>query len=184
MNKKMSFIDSYVNGCIPPLVNITKSTSSNCCVPSPITLTYNFNKSNIMFNYLLNQPTSPNPGVSATAIYQLQSPDSFLQGIDLTLFGIKNIAAPDPTITTQLFMYNNTINASDKNGNTLGTLVWNFIFANPVRKGNEPEVKFRRPELSSYVSSACGIFSSYLGGRVVVNIDNNTFDRTILVYRG
>jgi hypothetical protein len=137
-----------------------------------------------LFNNLENNSTSPKPGTTATRICQLQSPDSFLQGIDLVGFGLNNIVAPDPTITTQLFISNNTITASDKNGNTLGTLIWDFIFANPVRKGNEPEVKFRLPQLSSNVSSACGIFSSYSGGRVVVNVDNNTFDRTILVYRG
>ena len=180
----MSFIDSYVNGCIPPLMNTPASTSSNCCVPSPITFTYNYYTSNIMFNYLGNNPTSPKPGVSATAIYQLQSTDSFLKGIDLTLSGIIDIAAQDPTITTQLYINNSTVTASDKNGNTLGAMNFQLIYANPLRKGNEPEIEVRLPQLSSNVSSACGIFSSYAGGKIVINVDNNTFNRTILLYRG
>jgi len=180
----MSFIDSYVNGCIPPLVNTTKATSSNCCLPSPITLTYNYYTSNIMFNYLENNTTSPKAGLTSTAIFQLQSPDSFLQGIDLIDIEFFNIAAPDPTITTQLFIVNHTVTASDKNGNTLGSMSYQFTFANPVRIGNEPETVTRIPQVTSNISWASGIFSSYIGGRVVLNLDNTTFNRTILVYRG
>ena len=180
----MSFIDSYVNGCIPPLVNTTKATSSNCCVPSPITLTYNYYTSNIMFNYLENNTTSPKAGLTSTAIYQLQSPDSFLQGIDLALSDLVNDAAPDPSITTQLFIVNDTITASDKNGNTLGSMSYQLTFANPVPTKDEPIVEYRVRQLTSYVSWACGIFSSYTGGRVVLNVDNTTLNRTILVYRG
>jgi len=179
----MSFIDSYVNGCIPPLVNITKATSSNCCVPSPLSLSYNYNTSNIMFNNIENNTTSPKPGLTSTAIYQLQSPDSLLQGIDLTISNFVNVAAPDPTITTQLFVTNWTVTASDKNGNTLGTMSYQLTFANPVPTKDEPKIKYRVRQLTSQVSWACGIFSSYLGGRVVVNADNITNDRNILVYR-
>ena len=180
----MSFIDSYVNGCIPPLVNTTKATSSNCCVPSPITLTYNYYTSNIMFNYLENNTTSPKTGLTSTAIYQLQSPDSFLQGMDLTRTVLINIAAQDPTITTQLFIVNEIVTASDKNGNTLGSISYQFTFANPVSTKDEPETVTRLLQVTSYVSFACGIFSSYTGGRVVLNLDNTTLNRTILVYRG
>ena len=180
----MSFIDSYVNGCIPPLVNTTKATSSNCCVPSPITLTYNYYTSNIMFNYLENNTTSPKAGLTSTAIFQLQSPDSFLQGIDLIDIEFFNIAAPDPTITTQLFIVNHTVTASDKNGNTLGTMSYQLTFANPVPTKDEPKIKYRVRQISSYVSSACGIFTSYNGGKVIINTDNITNNRTILVYRG
>jgi len=178
----MSFIDSYVNGCIPPLVNTAASTSSNCCLPSPLTLTYNYYTSNIMLNFLENNSTSPNPGLTSPAIYQLQSPDSFLQGIDLTSSLISNIAAPDPSITTQLLVYNWTITASDKNGNTLGSMNFQLTFANPEPTKNKPKVKYTLEQLTSQVSWACGIFSSYTGGRVVLNVDNNN-DRTILVYR-
>ena len=180
----MSFIDSYVNGCIPPLVNTPASTSSNCCVPSPITLTYNYYTSNIMFNYLENNTTSPKAGLTNTSISQLQSPDTFLQGIDLALSGIINIAAPDPSITTQLYINNSTVTASDKNGNTLGTMSYQLTFANPVPTKDEPKIKYRVRQISSYVSSACGIFTSYNGGKVIINTDNITNNRTILVYRG
>jgi uncharacterized membrane protein (DUF441 family) len=136
-----------------------------------------------MFNYLENNTTSPKAGLTSTAIYQLQSPDSFLQGIDLTRSVLINIAAPAPSITTQLFIVNEIVTASDKNGNTLGSMSYQFTFANPVRKGNEPETVTRLLQVTSYVSLACGIFSSYTGGRVVLNLDNTTFNRTILVYR-
>jgi len=137
-----------------------------------------------MFNFLENNTTSPKTGLTATAIFQLQSPDSFLQGMDLTNSDLFNIAAPDPSITTQLFIRNWTFTASDKNGNTLGTMNFQLTFANPLQKGNEPETVTRIPQVTSNISFACGIFSSYLGGRVVLNVDNTTFNRTILVYRG
>jgi len=137
-----------------------------------------------MFNYLENNTTSPKAGLTDTSISQLQSSDSFLQGIDLTLSGIINIAAPDPSITTQLFINNSTVTASDKNGNTLGTMNYQLTFANPVPTKDEPKIKYRVRQLTSYVSSACGIFTSYNGGKVIINTDNITNNRTILVYRG
>jgi hypothetical protein len=137
-----------------------------------------------MFNYLENNTTSPKAGLTNTSISQLQSPDTFLQGIDLALSGIINIAAPDPSITTQLYINNSTVTASDKNGNTLGTMSYQLTFANPVPTKDEPKIKYRVRQISSYVSSACGIFTSYNGGKVIINTDNITNNRTILVYRG
>ena len=179
----MSFIDSYVNGCIPPLMNTPASTSSNCCITSPITFIYNFNTSNLLFNNFVNQSTSPNPGVTSNTIYKLQSPDTFLQGVDLVVSSLVNTAAPNPSITTQLYIFNSILTASDKNGNTLGTLNFQFAFANPVPTKDQPKIKYRVRQLTSYVSSSCGIFTSYNGGKVIINIDDNTNNRTILVYR-
>ena len=149
---------------------------------SPLVFTYNYPGSSQLDNQFVNAPTSPLPGLSDAILINLQSPNLILQGVTLTLQYYDNYVAPaSTTAITSLEVDNITIIASFGT-NTLGTLSYVFQHKNPV-PGKDPLFgRTRLAKLSSLVTSASGIFATYLFGNVITVFDNTTSGRTISIY--
>jgi hypothetical protein len=149
---------------------------------SPLVFTYNYPKSSELDNIFVNAPTSPLPGTSSTGLLSLQSPNLVLQGVTLTIQGYNNRVAPASVSSpTSVSVQNLTIIASSGT-NTLGTLSYIREFPNPVPGKDPLLVRTRVAKLSSFVTSASGIFANYLFGNVITVVDNTTYNRTISIY--
>lgn len=146
---------------------------------SPLVFTYTNPSDAELSNILVNQPTSPLPGVSTIFLYDLQSPNLVLQGATLTGQAYINTTLPKAGETSYLVVQNNTVIASIGT-NTIGTLTFVEQFQNPLTTSKD--LKAGVSKLSSYISTASGIFANYLFGNVVRVNDNTTGLRTTSIY--
>ena len=146
---------------------------------SPLLFTYNNPGSLKLNNIFVDASGSPLPGSSGTQLYILQSPNLNLQGVTLTLQGYTNIVIPTSTKTspTSLQVNNVTVIASIGT-NTIGTISYSRQNQNPIPATYTLKV----PKISSYVSSASGIFVNYLFGNVITQTDATTGNRVISIY--
>ena len=175
----MSFINTYVNGCIPPLAQLS---SPNCSIPT-LGFTFNFYTSNLMNNVFQNTKDSLKQGITSTAVFKLKSLDTNFSGFDFTLQGLRNSVAENPSITTQLYVTCWTILATDTiTSSTVGTINFETAYANPKPKPNEPYNQTRISPVTTFISSACGVFSSYRYGRAELNFDDVSNNRIFYIY--
>ena len=149
---------------------------------SPLIVTFNYPTSLELDNNFVNAPTSPLPGTSAAILLNLQSPNFNVQNATLTIQFYNNLVAPaTPTSVSSLVVKNITIIASSAT-NTIGTLSYVLQFQNPVNTTDPLLTSTRVATVSSFVTSASGIFASYLFGNVIQQSDVTTGNRTISIY--
>ena len=148
---------------------------------SPIIFTYKYPGDQVLENYLQNRESSPLPGLSFIGVYKLKSENIHLPGVTLTLQTYSNNVTPPIGDTSFLQIGNVTIIAS-YGSNTIGTLSWQQQIENPLSVLDPSLTTTRIGKVSSNVSSASGIFSSFLFGNVIRQFDNNTKERKIIIY--
>ena len=177
----MSFINTYVNGCIPPLIN---TSYVSCCSieNSPFVFKYNFFTSNIFNNFLANTTASPNPGLSSIAIWRVVDSNLNITGVELTYQALINQLAVKPNLNTQLEVLSGTLIAN-KDTDILGSMSWQIAFANPVPSPGNTLNETRVKQVTANVDSASGIFAPYLNGKIVRVYDDVSGDRVNTIYK-
>lgn len=149
---------------------------------SPLVFTYNYPASLELDNNFVNAPTSPLPGTSSAIFLNLQSSNLILQGVTLTIQFYNNLVAPATTTSISSLVVKNITIIASSGTNTIGTLSYVLQFQNPV-DGSDPLLTSTRvAKVSSFVTSASGIFANYLFGNVIQQSDVTTGNRTISIY--
>ena len=181
------FINSYVNGCIPP---ITILSYQNCCNnPKQLTFTYN-NLTNVL----------------SSGEYSFTSDQNFLQKIEhfqcasnLSLdSGVSIILARTQTVNEAGSITQPGSQAASTNSSTYHQLVQSFTATdssgNPIgfiqgvsgywTQTDDPQNVFaiNTNPIQSLVTVASGIYKDYLDGSIILNQNNITFERNIYVY--
>jgi hypothetical protein len=118
-----------------------------------------------------NSILSPIPGNSGPGIFELQSPNINVEGVTLTILFFGNEINPSlPPVINGLTVLNVTISASTTT-NVIGTLCFDYQISNTAT------VKTK----TSIVTSASGMFASYLYGNAI-RTDENTGKRSIRIF--
>jgi len=132
-------------------------------------LTYNVNE-NILYNYLQNTETSPNPGLSTDIIVPLHSEQLFLPGLNLFYHSKQSVTiTQEPVLKMSMI----TITASIGD-NTIGEMSFSFTV-------NDKTITTNTSKISAYVSSCSGIFAPFLNGNVIIEF-KKSLDRTIYIF--
>ena len=118
-----------------------------------------------------NSKISPLPGSSGPGIFELESPNINVRDVTLTILFFGNEVDPSrPPVINGLNALNVTITASTTT-DVIGTLCFDYQISNTAT------VKTK----TSIVTSASGMFASYLYGNVI-RTDEDSGKRTIRIF--
>ena len=146
---------------------------------SPLVFTFNNPKDAVLSNILEDASGSPLRGVSSVQLFTLQSPNIIVQNASLTGQVYTNAVLPKLGESSRLVVSNITIVAS-VGTNTIGSLTFVEQFQKPVTP--DKSLIAGVSKLSTYVTSASGVFASYLFGNVIRVNDNKTGFRTVSIF--